>query len=129
MSDFLFRLITGNVLFGFTSYMFTGGFEIGKIISLQHLFVVPLGIFALYKVKTVHFNFWKIALVQVFLMFIPIYFLTNRLDNINCVFSECIPLNFGLTQFAAWFVGYFLIVIITNISLFLIDKKFGVFRK
>ena len=127
--DFIFRLITGDILFGFTSYMFSEGFNIGKIVSLQHLFVLPLGIFALSKIKTAHFNFWKIALVQAFLMFIPVYFLTDHLDNINCVFASCIPLNLGLGQFATWFLGYFIIIAITNFILFLVDKKSKIFRE
>jgi len=51
--DFFAFLINGESLFGIVDYFFEVGPIISRIITLQHLFTLPLAFYALYKNQTI----------------------------------------------------------------------------
>jgi len=92
--DFLWQLVTGEPIWGMTSYMFkNGAFDWFHLYSLQHILFVPLGLYALYMiggpVKRAYWgSFAHFALVW------PTSFAIGSDLNINCVFYACQILTF-----------------------------------
>ncbi len=78
-------LITGSSFLGITNYFFDNNFLLKKIITLQHLFTIPLSIFALSLMKVKKNN--KILLTS-FIEIIAVYLLSFILPpeyGINCL--------------------------------------------
>jgi hypothetical protein len=90
--DFIYFLITGVSLWGITDYMFLGNrFVLGQLVSLQHLFTLPFSLYAMAKIKSKFKGYWKYAFLQVTVMYFAVFYLTQRADNVNCVFDCLIP--------------------------------------
>lgn len=120
--DFLYHFILGKPLLGITDYFFREeGLNIGKIISLQHLFVIPLSIYALGKIGIKKGkDAWKMSLIQISVIFLTVIFLTPPEQNINCVFAMCGSSDFSGTAYRiTWFGIFFGTVLLTK---FLIGK-------
>lgn len=116
--DFLYRLIINKPLFGITDYFFSGGHSlIGKIVSLQHLFTVPLSIYAASLIGVKRKDAWKWSFIQIILMFIVVTLFSNPELNINCVFNPCINIYFGLPYRLTWFLIIFSMTFITSVLL------------
>ncbi len=116
--DFFSFLINGKTLFGIVDYYFIPGPVIGKIISSQHLFTIPLSFYAIYLIKLKRTDAWKISFIQLILIFLATRIFTDPGENVNCVFSSC--LNFTVSYYPLmWFVSTFLMVLLIN---FLIIK-------
>ncbi|MBS3072444.1 hypothetical protein J4477_01255 [Candidatus Pacearchaeota archaeon] len=112
--DFAYRFATGSSLFGITDYFFSDWPIFSKIISIQHFFTIPLTLFALYLIKVKMKYSYLISFFELILVFIVTYVFTDPADNINCVFSSCVPVSLtGLYQLD-WFIGMFLVVFVTN---------------
>lgn len=115
--DFFYFLLTNKTLFGIVDYFFNPGPLISRIISLQHLFTIPLSIYSLYLIK-INKNY---SLIISFFQIAIIFFITKSTaspeENINCVFKSCINrLEFSyLPYYLFWFVGFFLIILFTNL--------------
>lgn len=124
--DFLYHFIFNKSLLGITDYFFVNNaFTIGKIISLQHLFTLPLAIYAVSLIGVKRRDAWKWSFFQIILVFLAVSFISPAELNINCVFKPCLNvesgLPYGLTWFLAIFAMTFLSVLVLNY--FLVRKK------
>lgn len=104
--DFLYVLITGDTWLGITNYVFDDIPLIDTIITMAHLFVLPLSLYAYYKLPLTSKNAWKLSIVHLALLFTLTVSLTNYTpDNkINCIYNACIPLPSVAPQPAQWIV-------------------------
>ena len=119
--DFIILLITGNAPLGIAKYFFTGERALlSNIVSLQHIFTIPLAIFSLYliKIKKGH-KFILIASVEMLILFIlgfliPIEYAVNCLPaSIVCtsiIFPKFIPypITWLLLVFSFIIISYFI---------------------
>ena len=123
--DFLFILFNNQSLFGITDYFFITGPIIGKIISSQHLFTLPLSLYALHLIGLKEKGAWKLSSVEVVALFIISLIITPEVSNINCVYEPCV--NFISDNFYTlkWFIFSFLMIMITTffINLLFLKKK------
>jgi len=114
--DFLYRLIMQKSLIGVTDYFFIGSLsEIGKIITLQHLFIIPLAIYLVYLIGVKRRDAWKLSFIQIILVFFLGILFTSPEANINCVFEPCINIFLGLPYQLTWFLIAFLLIIVSNL--------------
>lgn len=124
--DFLYQQIFNKPLWGITDYFFIDNFLVlEKIISLQHIFTIPLAIYAVILIGLKRRDAWKLSLIQITIIYVLVTLLTLSETNINCVFSPCINVHIGLPYRLTWFVVLFLMTFITSILLnkFIIPKK------
>lgn len=112
--DFFHQLITKDSLFGITDYFFTPGNISGKIIALQHIFNIPLSLYAINVIGLKSKFFPIISLLQVSVVFIISRQITNPIQNVNCVYQNCANFTFGLPYIAEWFIAQFLMISITS---------------
>ena len=113
--DLIYGLIMGQTLFGVVDYFFLPGPLLGKIISLQHLFTIPLGIYLLFLVKLKRKDAWKLSFVTLIILFFITRFFTAEFYNINCVYKPCMNFNFGTSIYPiVWFFVSFVGVFLTN---------------
>lgn len=111
--DLIYGLIMGQTLFGVVDYFFLPGPLIGKIISLQHLFTIPLGIYLLFLVKLKRKDAWKLSFATLIILFFITRFFTTEFYNINCVYEPCMNFNvvtsiYPIVWFSVSFIGVFL---------------------
>lgn len=121
--DFFHQLITGNSLFGITDYFFTPGPLSGKIITLQHIFNIPLSLYSLHLLSLKSRIFPIVSMVQVSVVFIVSRIVTDYDRNVNCVYHNCANFSFGLPYIAEWFLAQFVMMLITSWFLIKIFKK------
>lgn len=112
-TDYLFRAITGNSLWGFTNYMFTsaGGFNLVHFYSLSHLLFVPLTLLGLWMLSGSVVRAYLGSLAHMLVLW-PLSFLFGSDYNLNCVYYDC-----GIFT---WLPAYQLtwpLVIIANVML------------
>mgnify|MGYP001579157849 CR=1 FL=1 len=116
--DFIYILFTGNSLFGLAEYFFTGNFlKLSRIISTEHLFLLPLGFLALYLIKLKRKDFWKVSVLQIVLFYLVTLALTDPEKNINCVFESCFAFIGNSFYGLVWFFLFISMTAITNIIL------------
>lgn len=123
--DFLHWVIFQTELWGITDYFFIGENSlIGKIVSLQHLFTIPLAIYIAKKIGIKRKDAWKWSFAQVTIIFIFAILFTSPEDNINCVFNPCINFYFNLPYSMTWYsiTWFTLIFSMTFISSILINR-------
>ena len=121
---FFYQLITKKPLFGITSYFFAEqGITLSKIVSIQHLFTIPLSLIAIYfiKLKYGDRDSWRLSMLQAIVVYVLVLLLTIPEKNINCVFKPCININLGFPYVFTWFL---IILIQTFVTNFLINKLF-----
>lgn len=113
--DFTYRATAGVPLWGLTDYFFVGGNLLPKFVSLQHLYTIPLVLWALGSLKINRKDIWKISFLQAIVIFIMTHLFTDPEQNINCVFKSCLSF-FDLSLYYpwAWFVVTFLLIYITH---------------
>lgn len=113
--DFIFFLIFKKTFFGITNYFFQPQSVISRLISLQHLYTLPLGLFSLYLIKLKRKDAWKISLFQMIILFFITRIFTT--DNINCVYKSCIliQINNPILYFFVWFIVAFILVMLSNL--------------
>lgn len=126
--DFLYWLVFQQPLFGITNYFFAEGHSlIGKIISLQHLFTVPIAIYAARKIGIKRKDAWKWSFVQITLVYIFVSLFSDPGININCIFNPCINIHFGLPYRLTWFLIIFSMTLVAslciNLKIFRRKKK------
>ena len=124
--DFLSKLIFNKYLFGVTGvaqYLFSSGVLVTKwqnLSSIQHLFIVPLGLTALWIMKADK-NGWKLAIIHGLI----IWFLSLSIGqsyNLNCVFRLCISAAPSIKNYMIiWPITAFCLIIISG---FFIQKIF-----
>lgn len=120
--DLAFFIITGKSPLGLVgTYLFGKELLLGRILSLQHIIVIPLSIWALslIKIKKNHYKALLISLLEV-IFFFSLFFLIPNLTNINCLAKNCTQIilpNF-IPYYAAWWafmiisllISYFIII-------------------
>jgi len=124
--DFLYWIIMQKPLWGITDYFFLERvLNLGKLISLQHLFTIPLSIYAVKKIGLKRRDAWKWSFIQITVVYILVSVLTTPEYNINCVFNPCINLYFGLPYRLTWFIIFFGMTSLTSVVInnFIIKKK------
>lgn len=112
--DFLYQLITQRPFIGITTYMFTQGINLGKILSLQHVITIPLALFALSKIRNIKKGAWKISIIQITIFYALSYFLTNTENNINCVFRLCGQTTSMTIYPIIWFTIFIIMILSTE---------------
>lgn len=119
--DFIFLLLRGKSLLGITDYFLIPGPLLGKLITLQHLFTVPLAFYAISMIKLKRTDLWKVAFLEIIAVFIASRFIMPEESNVNCVYRNClnIPINNPVFYVTFWFVTLFTLVLLTT---FIISK-------
>ncbi len=112
--DFFYYLFAGHSLFNIVDYFFASGPIIGKIISAQHLFNIPLSLFALYLIGMDRKDAWKLSFIELVVIFFISRIVTNFEQNVNCVFRSCSNIDFGFYYPLQWFLVYFVMVLASN---------------
>ncbi len=116
--DFFYILITSNSLWGITNYFFSPGPLLSKIITLQHLFTIPVSLFSIYLIKLKRKDFWKFSLVQITIFFFIIRIIGSMEENVNCVFENCLPLDLSFVPYPlAWFLAHIIMIFLTTLLL------------
>jgi len=110
--DFIYVLSTGNSFLGITDYFFSSEYLLSKLITLQHLFTIPLSLFAIWLMKRDKKSSWKSW--QIF---------TSYESNINCVYHFCGNIEIPFYYPVAWFVLFFAMVLATDFLVRVIIKK------
>lgn len=124
--DFLYVLITGNSLLGITNYFFVQKPLIAQIITSQHIFTIPISLLAIYFIKIKNKSFWKFSLAQITIFYILIRALSAPEENVNCVFSSCLPFQVPETIYPLfWFLSYSAMIFLTTFTL----NRIKVFHK
>jgi hypothetical protein len=110
--DFFNILFTGNSPLEVASYFFEAGFSLKKIITLQHLFTVPLGILALsiLKVKKDK-KVFIIALIELSLVFLLGFF--PIMSGINCLPTSLSCTSFKFPAPPRYFIVWWIFVTIS----------------
>jgi hypothetical protein len=114
MIDFIGKLFFNVYIFRVTEYMFEGP-SWGHIISMQHLFAVPLMIYALYLLGKPDKWAWLGTLLQSAILFSISYFFITPDYNINCAHTACISWLQNLPHYPiVWFLLTLGMFIVTN---------------
>jgi len=123
--DFFYALFNTQSLFGIVDYFFLRDGIIGKIISSQHVFTLPLSFYALHLLKLKKDKSWKLSFLEITILYFVTLLLTQEASNINCVYRSCN--NFIPNEFYTfnWFVPAFSMIILTNIAIKKIFLKRG----
>lgn len=113
--DFAYFLAFKQPLFGIVDYFFVNGPSFAKIISLQHLFTIPLSFYALHLLELKRKDAWKLSFIEIILIYVLSITITSELSNINCVYHSCV--NFIPAKFytITWFTLAFLMILLTDI--------------
>lgn len=126
--DFFYVLITSESLWGITNYFFNPRPLVAQIITLQHVFIIPISFASLYLIKLKRNDFWKLSLIWISITFLLIKII-NPVENINCVFENCLPFQITFIPYPlAWFLIYITMIFLTNFllvksKLFIKEKK------
>lgn len=119
--DFASYFFLGHTAFGIVNYFFISGPLFPKIITMQHLFTVPLALFVFYKLKLKRNDMWLASCFQLALIYTATRIFTSEGFNINCVYHACGKLSILPTGFAyyplVWIFLGVLMVLLTRILL------------
>ena len=118
--DFFYRIITNTSLLGITDYFFNELLVSARIISLEHIFLLPLSFLALYLIKLERKDHWKISLIQLVIIYFISKFLTLKEYNVNCVFHSCV--NFIPSEPFFPIIWFSIAIPATFLTAFLINK-------
>ena len=119
--DFFAILLTGNSPFALSVYVFQDNPFIKKFIAMQHLFTVPLALYAFILINKKPSKYTPlVSLIEVSLFF----FITRAFiqQNINCVYQSCANFSWGSYYPMTWFVTYFSIIILAYLILFFVFR-------
>lgn len=115
--DFFYVLITSESLWGITNYFFNPRPILAQIITLQHVFILPISFLSLYFIKLKRNDFWKFSLIWVSISFLLIRII-NPAENINCVFENCLGFQIPFIPYPfAWFLIYITMIFLVNFLL------------
>lgn len=124
--DFFYVLFTGSSLWGITDYFFHARPFLTQIVTIQHIFIIPVSLFALWMINLKRKDFWKFSAIQVIIFFFLVRIFTAQAENINCAFKSCLPFAFSdLTYSVLWFLAYGIMIAITTFLL----TKVKIFNK
>jgi len=120
--DFFTYLFTGMSVWGTADYIFASGALFGKVISLQHIFNMPLSLFVLYLIGLKRKDFWKISAFEIVILFFVSRLFTDYERNVNCVYHNCASFDFGIWYPLQWFLAYAVMIGLTS---WVLVKLFG----
>ena len=129
--DFVHWLILNKPLWGITDYFFLDpSATLDKFVTLQHLYTLPLSIYATKLIGVKRKDAWKWSFVQIVIMFVAVTTLSPPELNVNCVYDSCVNINFGLPYRIVWFAVSFGSTAITAICLnyFLWHKRIRIYK-
>lgn len=116
--DFLYLLITNEPLMGITDYFFFQGGIFRKVITLQHVFTLPLALFVLFYIGIKEKDSWKISLSEGFIFYFISLVFTTQEANINCIYRSCLGFTIPVIPYwITWFVAFILMIFVTNWTL------------
>jgi hypothetical protein len=129
--DFFHWIIFRGPLWGVTDYFFsTPPAILGNFVSLQHLYLVPLSIYALTLIGVKRRDAWKWSFLELVIIFVAVITMSAPALNVDCVFRPCININFGIPYPIVWFLISFSMVGITALLLNLLwPKRLKDYRK
>src|SRR3989344_5697645 len=88
--DFFYIMLTNKPLWNITNYLIGADIlSLSYLISMQHVFTIPIALYSLYALKLKRRDFWKISAFQIILLFILSYIFSSQQANINCVITPC----------------------------------------
>lgn len=112
--DFLSYLIQGESALGIVDYFFAPAPWSAKIVTLQHLTTIPLGIYFFYHRGIVRKPLWIIVWFQLVLLYGLTRFATEVEENVNCIYAPCGTLVLPGPYTVWWFALSFLMVYATH---------------
>ncbi len=115
--DFFYVLFTGGSLLGISNYFFVPGPTIAKVVTSQHLFTIPAGIYLLYLIKIKSKKMWIVSLIEVSFLFFASRFFSSPEENVNCVYSSCAGFDLPMYYPFSWFLSYFVMIMVVNFVL------------
>ena len=115
--DYIYYLINAKSLLGLAGYFFVIGSVLQKIISSQHVFTLPLALYALYRIRIGRKDAWKISIPLIIGFYFASILLTSEKLNINCVYRSCFSFSFPGPHNIMWFVSAFLMIFASNFIL------------
>ncbi len=110
--DFVFYFIKGESFFGIADYFFYTDGIANRLISLQHILVLPLMVLGVYFIEWSSWA-WKLSLGEMGLIFVLGRLFTSESLNMNCVFRNCLPFSVGSYEIV-WFVVVIFGVLLIN---------------
>lgn len=118
--DYIYHIFAGRTLLGIIDYFLIEGNYLAHLVSLQHIFFIPLSLAALYLIKSRRKDAWKLSFLEFSFIYPLTFFITPREFNVNCVFNSCINFGFFRPYILSWIFVFFGVVFIGNyvISLF-----------
>ena len=116
-ADFFYYLAFQKELFGFSTYFFI--YErpsILQLVTLQHIFTLPIALYSLYLMKLDGKGSWKISAIQGTIIFFVVKMLVPSEEiNMNCVVKSCFDYpTFWIPYPILWFLAFFLMIGITS---------------
>ena len=119
--DFISYLINGKSLMGIVDYFFLEGPIPLKIVTMQHLLVIPVCLVALVYIRDIKnkFPILLISLLELSLFYYLAITFTPEIYNINCVYKPCGNLQISGYYPIIWFAGVFLMI---SLSYFLVNR-------
>ena len=112
--DFILYYFFKYTFWGISHYFFNGLTLAARIISLEHLFLVPLALIVLYLIKIKNNKAWILSITQLVIFFFLTKYLTPDSDNINCVFTSCVPFISDSFYIIKWFILGIICILTTN---------------
>jgi hypothetical protein len=126
--DFFTRLSTGKSAVGIVDYFFIETNILVKIVSLQHLFILPLALLAIWFIgKPIRTNNkgMLISVIQVTFIYLATLIFTPVESNVNCAYRLCSQFAWTTNLYPLiWFAGVLVMLFATRYLLNLLLKKF-----
>jgi|SRR3989339_491434 len=125
--DFFYQFIVRQPLWNVTDYFFGEMLPASRFISLEHFFLIPLGLYALWRIKLNTNKFWIASVTQVTILYLLTFFFSRPTENVSCIFYSCISFIpdgrwYPLTWFGLMFAMIGIVSIIIN-SIFLFHSR------
>ena len=115
--DYIYYLINAESLLGLAGYFFVLESALQKVISSQHVFTLPLALYALYRIGVKRKDAWKVSIPLIIGFYFASILFTSEALNINCVYRSCFSFSFPGPHNIMWFVSAFLMIFISNFIL------------
>lgn len=111
--DFIYYLFFNHSLFNIVDYFFTTNNTFSKIITLQHLFTIPLALYSIKFIKPKKNKSYLISFIYAIIIFLLTRLLTSTELNMNWVYRTSLNLTIPFYPIF-WMFGIFLMIFLTN---------------